>query len=523
MKRIYHINEDYGQYDIQEAIDAVIDAGIFSEDEIDHNKSKIMKKDDFCIGSVCSTIGDSYQRHMALYMFDQKKILTDGNVVSVYSFANDPYAGKYWVFDILRTKDTKGYKNIITKDGVLLDEMSYNIVSLNNGLFVVSPLDGDYVCDMKGNEVFGRFEHIETLFDDYKFLYINRDPMKDCIVDMNFNIIVDNIEEKDEHSVKYREDHSYLSKNREYWVLDIITSSGGFKKKTLYGPDMNIILDDIEEVEEIRIKSDDNINLLIVLCKDGCNIVGEHAKPMFEKQVKYINADFVGMRGCFMRVESFDKKYNIVLGDTLDLLDDKWFDEIVPLDEITGYKDLVAMKRDGKCNIIHADQNDLNTYLDYIFDEPVDNIYRIGDDDELIIAEKDGKSYLLMAENRMLEINPNDVYDSNINVNSYNHVVYIKCGEKMDIIRTDSDKTFCEEYLRGKKLDMILDLDSNYPVICVDGKYTYVNLEMFRPAIYEPNGSIMWFDDAELSEYDEDTDKVTFNVVYKGEKRTITQ
>jgi len=529
------LHENLSIYDIHEAIDAAIAAGCFSPDEIDEEKSYIIDKNGFSVGVVVKTGSKSLydNTYKALYSFNTKKMLTDGHVVGVYSANNrDPFKDDYIIFEFARTnRDINGYRNIITKNGVILDEMADNITTLNNGMFIISDDNGSYVCDLTGKYFTEPFDTIDDLFNG-KFLFLNPDDddRDGTIVDLNFNIIVDHVYQVDEISSIWRDDHDYFSKNiTEEYVLDVKrVDDNGLEVETLYDSNMNIIVDDVLEVNQETI--DHSYKVIYVSAREGYTIIGRDSKSLFKtkdgnvKFVSSIEQDFAESGGYINLVESFDGKYNLVLADTLELFDDDWFDEIVYIEnEVVGYKDLVALKRDGKCNIICACKDDLDNYLDYLIEEPVDNLYQFGDDDEMIIVKKDGKSYLFWTGKRLFEVKPNNVYDTNINVNAYNHIVYIQYDdEKMDILRTDSEETFCEKYLKGKKIDMILDLDSYYPLIQVNGKYTYVNLEMFRPAMYN-NGTITWFDDAELAEYDEDNDEVTFNVVYKGEKRTFKQ
>lgn len=537
MRKIYRINESSNQYDIHEAIDAAIADGCFAPEEIDMEKSYIMDKNGFSVGVVLNKGSNSLydDTHKALYSFNTKKMLTDGHVVGVY-YANhrDPFKDDYIIFDYERTnRDINGYRNIITKNGVILDEMAYRITTLNNGRFIISDVNGSYVCDLTGKHLTETFETIEDLFNG-KFLFLDPDygDGLGMIVDLNFNTIVDNVHRANEISSVWRDEHDYFSKNitEEYVLYVKRVDDNGLEVETLYDSNMNIIVDDVLEVNQETIDHSLGLKVIYVSAREGYTIIGRDSKSLFKtkdgnvKFVSSVDQDFAESGGYINLVESFDGKYNLVLTDTLELFDDDWFDEIVYIEnEVVGYNDLVALKRDGKCNIICACKDDSNNYLDYLIEEPVDNLYQFGDDDEMIIVEKDGKSYLFWVGKRLFEVKPDNVYDTDINVNAYNHIVYIKYDDdKMDILRADSEKTFCEEYLNGKKLDMILDLDSYYPLIQLNGKYTYVNLEMFRPAMYN-NGTITWFDDAELAEYDEDNDEVTFNVVYKGEKRTFKQ
>ena len=98
MRKIYRINESSNQYDIHEAIDAAIAAGCFNPEEIDMEKSYIMDKNGFSVGVVLNKGSKSLydDTHKALYSFNTKKMLTDGNVVGVYSANHrDPFKDDY--------------------------------------------------------------------------------------------------------------------------------------------------------------------------------------------------------------------------------------------------------------------------------------------------------------------------------------------------------------------------------------------------------------------------------------------
>ena len=90
--------------------------------------------------------------------------------------------------------------------------------------------------------------------------------------------------------------------------------------------------------------------------------------------------------------------------------------------------------------------------------------------------------------------------------------------DKTDIISKYHTKTFSEKFLDGKKIDRVYLTDYNYGLICVDGKYTYIDADTFSPVFFD-NGKIRWFDEADEAE----PTKQGFEckVVENGRKKTL--
>lgn len=169
----------------------------------------------------------------------------------------------------------------------------------------------------------------------------------------------------------------------------------------------------------------------------------------------------------------------------------------------------VIVTKKGKYNIIWIDvATERYKYLHYVFDEWVDDIYHVG---SIVIGEKSGQKYVVWYG----DLIPVDrVYRGNWST------IIIEYNKKWNILQIGYETPFSDEWFdnmcdfgtddfEGDENDLSL-----YPIVELDGKYTYIDLENFN---YLFN---MWFDDAEP--YYEERGKYMFDVVRNGKNKTLT-
>ena len=517
-RKIYRIDEEEKSYNWKDAINAVVDAGIFDRDDIDESRCLTRVINGWNIGLVSKKpSGNKDENLYALYSFNAGKLMLDEPICGMTRCGNsNRLKDRHWIIKKFDENGDEKY-NILTEDGVVFDEFvgyialdrngNYDFIVADNaddGLYSIYNIDGT----KKTKEP---FEDLKFLSDTVTIGCRTNDQTY-TIFDKDMNVLLEGVVSYDDYEYEYEEDVD-SGKTVYIYVIEVVLEGKYGKTRSIYRDDMTLICDDILNVDARKSYREQQI---FVLENGDCrqNVLGRDGKLMFDEWVDTIE-DHPGYNDGHFDMAHLNNKYKLILNTTLEPLGDVWYDEIVFIDhEVLGYSGLIAMMKDGKCNIMMGDP-DSDSYMDFMFDEPVDDISINGN---IMIVTIKGQEYLYWNGGRLLNIKFDNIYETG---NEECYVVMCDDG-KMDIIKTDEEDTFCEKYLNGRHLDMCADFMSDYPYFSIDGKYNYADLDSFVPAFYGlASKKFRWFDDVECAEYDEDEHEYYFDIVENGEKKRI--
>ena len=517
---------------IQEAIDAVVGAGLMKEDDIDPKWTHIYDNGGFTVAAVTSKEKEnsrsSHKNCCYVYCFDNKKIITPKPIDDIFYLNKKSkcYDKFFEVCAYVRPNHFEDY-NLLTKDGFVFDEFALRIEDLYNGDFIINPYDINdgrpFLWNFDGTIKLNDLDDIQELENSDKFLRVKTSTCYQ-IIDKSGNVIIDNITKiiNDGICVVYNTTHEYMSGRsveEPIYIISFADNNPEYNAVNIYNGDMELMFEDVfYEIEEI-----DKADTQMIYIENGAggtgynNMVGRNGMPLFEQPVDYIDREFVEDCKLINHV-TYKGKDNLILCDTLELYDDEWFDDIVCIDyELSGFEDetLIALKRNKDVYLISV-KDSSDVYLEEINDTPFQDICVFGKNKKSLIVKKDQKYYLLLKTRRMLQVDPRNVRehpDDNCNI------VYIKGDDgKIDIVDTYRGEIWSDKH---DTFDSISDISSKYPIVGCDGKYTYFDIEWFDLAL-----SIfsipLYYDKAEPAEYDEENDEYFFNVELNGEKRRIS-
>jgi len=405
--------------------------------------------------------------------------------------------------------------NVLTPDGVAFNVFYQYLSKLctPNGDFVVKPEGDDYY---RLRNINGNFS-LPDEFLDITFIYTN---LIQCETEHGKYTIyddktltpvlegIDSIETLNINYIKKYPNYDYYSNTIKLYKVD----SDGTTK--IYNEKMNLICDNFLTVSQVYSSNFERYILESHHAK--WNIIGKNGKPMFGSSLN--DRQWLDKEPMidYITIVQRQNKYNFVCIDTLDLMLDEWADAVneISLDFYDIY-DAVAVKIGNKCNIMIMNKTD--QFGKWMFNEPVDGISMYKD---FLIAEKDGKNYICFGKNdtRLLEIPFNQIEETD---EAGVYVIYNDDG--VDYISIHENESICEKLFNGKKFDEAYDVTSLFPVVSMNGKYNYFSCEDFDIVIEDPNTKKpIWFDGAELAEYDKNDDKTIFTVNDNGKIRKFT-
>lgn len=415
--------------------------------------------------------------------------------------------------------------NLLTKNGLAHEGGWFNKlekIHCDKPYFVAFTYDhGIKVFDVDGEMIIEKKDGWFQNLDNGIILYDGNRKVGGTLYDRDFEIVAEGIERSDKINYSYFDSSiNFDEKIVELYRVDFV----GGTKMNIYDTSLNIIVEGISSCADFSIPSSvyrgrrkgyiigTGLNRKYnILGRDGNVAIGENDGMGWIDDVE----EFEGSTSYCMVVRN-EGKVNLFSTKFFNLVSDMWFDDIadltMELGPIIRSQCVVGCKSGNKANIICADPT-AKTYGSMMLKDPVDNIFVY---DGFVYVEKDG-SYGLLWEKTIID----NVYPGNVfklgDISDEIYAIVFK-DDKTDIISKYHTKTFSEKFLDGKKIDRVYLTDYNYGLICVDGKYTYIDADTFSPVFYD-NGKIRWFDEADEAE----PTKQGFEckVVENGRKKTL--
>lgn len=513
MRKIHHINENYetldSKPDMKEAFDAAIAAKFVTENMIDVKKSHKVNLRDWSAGLIYKRGGSD---SVIIYSFTDHKILVAGDDNDGVVWKHDWY-GKDGPEALLiqRWNGSHLRYRVVTKEGFILGTTWFEqIERLKTQEPYYIGIDTFHACiifDIDGNVI------RKDTFSDYLMFkggfYIKHD-IDGILYDNDMNVVLDHISSM--KWVKYMVTDVSTRTRKEHTILKFESNNKIFYFTEYLYPIVSDI--DVENLYKVRDFNGIDSNVCVVskrrkaniICGNGELVVGDPGDEdtWFDGyDVKNLKTHLIiGRKG---------ESYTPINTLTIHQVCDKWFDEIASLDDIgfhIGYRQLAAVKDKDGCNVLDIDTRD-KTYGKMILDHPVDDI-KVSK--KFMFVEVDGEQYVIWKNGVLIRADHDKMYQ-------VGPITYVVCDEddRGDIIRTDHDMTFCDTYNDGHKLDDIeITEDDVLGIIGYNGKFSYINLSMFSPAICEDDGSIRWFDACDPAVFDPRLRKARCEVVENG-------
>jgi hypothetical protein len=273
------------------------------------------------------------------------------------------------------------------------------------------------------------------------------------------------------------------------------------------------IVNGIKEIRTYNTKNPNGITYKIYcIRKDNkWNILGRDYE-LVGGDKWFDSVDDCGDEFCVLKVK-MNGKENFVSKDMLELVSDKWYEEMVPTKNgmSVGYYTLGAFIDGSGCNLIDVDVRDRRNYKKVILEQPVDDIKTY---DKFIFVFKNGKQYVLWRNGNLIPADHKNMFE----VEPLTYIIEEEDG-KVDIAKTDNDMSFCEAFMNGKKLDYCsITNDDILGIIEYKGKFSYINLTFCSPAVCDEDGNIKWFDEVEPAEMESSMRRAKCVVVENGKK-----
>ena len=273
----------------------------------------------------------------------------------------------------------------------------------------------------------------------------------------------------------------------------------------------------------------DDMILVSTRHEEQYNYINAYGKLQFDKWFSSYDADILeGINGMLITRVG---KFNIVSLYSKEPIfnEEDWFDDFSLLDDIYGDgKKYLAIRKGDLCNILCVTDN--NDPKSIKANQPMlkkwSNEISIGSDEnknQYIFVTYGDKKYLFISGSL---IECDSCYMGN------NNIIFIKKGDKWNITfpylyDADPPGLMFDEWL-----DDVYDIDSYFPIVKKDGKYTFISTQdqsiQFTDRHYNFNSknnkyeveseNIIWFDDVDT--VDENKDELEF-VVYKNGKKLV--
>lgn len=361
---------------------------------------------------------------------------------------------------------------------------------------------GIRMCNMinvHGEKKFdGFFERILWLDTYHSYLEVNT-------ID-NSNVMILN----QDGSIKVNEYYNYNEYVSRYYDSAVDYTIFAFRRTDnmtnydIYDYDFNLICSDVYEIDEIEGWLDKFKCIILTKFGNGrliYNIIGTEGNKLVSNDW-FDSMDYID-DGLYS-VEK-NNTYNIVDIKRLKILMDDWCDECASIDiRYMGIESAVAIQSDGKCNVLVIDDN----HNKLLFKEPVDDIIV----KDFMFVLENGHKYLVWGnpvnKTRVDKIKTHKYFDG---------ICWITVDNKIDIVDTNDDQTFCDKYMNGHKFDACTDIMHLYPIVKYNGKYSYINIESFKPLF--DDSKMVWFD--KVYPYREIEEFKVFPVVQNGEEKLL--
>jgi hypothetical protein len=512
-----HINESSSDnYDLQEAIDAVKKKGIF--DEIDEKKSEIQSGSNWPVAVIYSTnnkkdiYNNNIENNIAIYSFNKGDVITDYPIVKFNK--HNGYAeveisidnGKYFVDNILNDNgfvfDEEVYLNSITKDRFIVEGDGWQNITDKNGNLLFDD-NKDSIKELDNGAIF-----VEDFKKDTGYLY-----------DEDLNLKIKNVKDVEYILVNFEECGGDYE---DFYITSSYDLSRGYydPEESLYNKDFKKIATNIKGYDVLTENGGDAYIVEITGHDDKKNILYPGGKLLFgdgniNNQDDWYDelTENPNDNDDIIMIER-DEKYVFFNTKSFKFeLDGTWFDDVHMLESDTlDEEGVICVMIGNECNMIYRKK--WSDKLEYLLDENVDDI-KIYDDFDFVIVTKNNHDYLLWKNNKFIA----EEFDKIYKIDDYDAYTIIING-KFDFISTDEDQTFCEKYMNGNKFDKCFDIKSYYPVVEYNGKYSYVDIESFRPLFgHYHNDNMTWFDHAEPAEYIDN--EFIFPVIVNGQKQRL--
>ena len=508
MLKLYNFNSlnesnDEG-YSFDSAVKAAVDKGL---GEPDHKQFLSSKNGKWNIAIL--TYGNTYDGERYVYSYESNKILNDEPFNMISSFNKDNNylivmkgspSRHHYVYNFLdeRGFTLKSWKDIIYRES---DDDGYHIFE-EDGMYNLIDVDGNVGFENPKVEL--RYIGDYLLCQDY-----DEDAI---LLDKNGKTVLDEVEDATLWNYSYYDDDEDIVTEKFYEFLLKNASA-------LYNSKMELMASHVYQVDELQ-----NNVCYASTSDDMVNIIGPGGKMIFGEDPRSKSGwldsigDYIDIHEndihSYVYIIDRDHKYNLFDTKYMKVMFNDWCDEIhfIEMDYL-GIGSAAAVLYGNECNMYILDPKN-RLFKKFLFNEPVENIKTY---DDFLVVTNNGNDYLLWSNGRMMMAEFDKIWKTE-DVQTYTIMV----DGKFDFIRVDEDETFCEKYMNGEKFDACSDFLSYYPLVEYKGKCSFVNIDMFEPAITMKK-EMRWVDDADIAEYNEKIKEYVFPVKINGEDKLLNQ